>query len=154
MPRRPRRHTITQNNNTNPHEHTVVEILVCPGDSPLRRNEEVCACGAERLVDLEGNPVGARSIWKPIRDLDRIGYTELTQDGFGFTINNRPEDSRRLTVGTQVTVLRYSRETNTPIKVLGKITDVDQARARFAVAQADQEDLLREGTPVYLEPSD
>ena len=31
----------------------------------------------------------------------------------------------------------------------------DHARAEFALTQADQEDLrLREGAPVYLEPSD
>ena len=51
------------------HEHTVAEILVCPGDSPLRRNAEVCACGAERLVDLEGNPTDGWRIWKPMPDL-------------------------------------------------------------------------------------
>ena len=51
------------------HEHTVAEILVCPGDSPLRRNAEVCACGAQRTVDLEGNPTDGWRIWKPILDL-------------------------------------------------------------------------------------
>ena len=51
------------------HEHTVAEILVCPGDSPLRRNAEVCACGAERLVDLDGNPTDGWRIWKPMPDL-------------------------------------------------------------------------------------
>ena len=50
------------------HEHTVAEILVCPGDSPLRRNAEVCACGAQRTVDLEGNPTDGWRIWKPIPD--------------------------------------------------------------------------------------
>ena len=51
------------------HEHTVAEILVCPGDSPLRRNAEVCACGAERLVDLDGNPTDGWRMWKPMPDL-------------------------------------------------------------------------------------
>ena len=55
---------ITQDNNANPHEHTVVEIMVYPGDSPLRRNAEVCACGAQRLVDLEGKPTGG---WRRTR---------------------------------------------------------------------------------------
>ena len=51
------------------HEHTVAEILVCPGDSPLRRNAEVCACGAQRTVDLEGKPTDGWRIWKPVPDL-------------------------------------------------------------------------------------
>ena len=66
MPRQPRRHTIAQENTAQEHEHKVVEILVCPGDSPLRRDAWVCACGAQRLVDLEGKPAGAWSVWKPI----------------------------------------------------------------------------------------
>ena len=155
MARRPRRHSITQDNNANPHEHTVVEILVCPGDSPLRRNAEVCTCGAERLVDLEGKPAGVWSVWKPVPYMNAIGHIDqITQGGFAFTIAN-PEDSGSLTVGTQVTMLHHSRETGTLIKVQGTITAVDQARARFALTQADQEDLLlREGTPVYLESSE
>ena len=43
---------------TNAHEHKVVEILACPADSPPRRDAEVCACGAQRLVDQEGKPAG------------------------------------------------------------------------------------------------
>ena len=31
--------------------HGYVETLVCPGDSLIRRDAEVCACGAQRLVD-------------------------------------------------------------------------------------------------------
>ena len=91
------------------HEHTVAEILVCPGDSPLRRNAEVCACGAERLVDLDENPTDGWRIWKPMPDLNRID-----QDAFAFNIAN-PEDSGSLTMGTQVTMLHHSRETDTLI---------------------------------------
>ena len=46
------------------------------------------------------------------------------------------------------------RETGAVVKVQGTITTVDQARARFALTQAGQENLLREGAPVYLEPSE
>jgi hypothetical protein len=55
-----------------------------------------------------------------------------------------------------VAVLRYSVETGAVVKVQGTVTSVDQAGARFAVtgSQTDQEDLLREGAPVYLEPAD
>ena len=31
-------------------------IPACPVDSPLRMDAEVCACGAQRLVDQEGKP--------------------------------------------------------------------------------------------------
>ena len=105
-------------------------------------------------MDLEGKPTGGWRIWKPIPDQKRIGYIETDQDPFAFTIAN-PEDYGSLTVGTQVTTLHHSRETGTLIKVQGTITAVDQARAEFALTQADQADLLlREGTPVYLEPSE
>ena len=39
-----------------PRTHRSAEIPACPGNSPLRRNAEVCACGAQRLVDQEGKP--------------------------------------------------------------------------------------------------
>ena len=94
-------------------------------------------------------------MWKPIPYTNPIGYIELTQDGYGSTTDN-PEDSGGLTVGAQVAVLRYNGETGTVIKVQGTVMAVDQVRAEFAVTgpQTDQEDLLREGTPVYLEPPD
>ena len=48
------------------------------------------------------------------------------------------------------------RETGAVVKVQGTITTVDQARAKFAVTGpwANQEGLLRQGAPVYLEPDD
>ena len=44
----------------------------------------------------------------------------------------------------------------TLVKVQGTVTAVDQAGAKFAVTGpwANQEDLLWEGAPVYLEPAD
>ena len=47
-------------------------------------------------------------------------------------------------------------ETGTVINVQGTVRAVEQARAEFSVTGpcADQEDLLREGAPVYLEPAD
>jgi hypothetical protein len=55
-----------------------------------------------------------------------------------------------------VAVLRYSVETGAVVKVQATVTAVDQARARFDVTGpwANQEDLRREGAPVYLEPAD
>ena len=158
MPRRRGRRTITQENtaNTNAHEHKAAETLVCPGDSPLRRDSEVCACGAQRLVDQEGKPDGIWCKMTPVPYVNPIGHIDqITQDRFGFTFDN-PEDSRALTVGTQVTALRYSVETGAVVKVQGTVTAVDQAGAKFAGTgpQAGQEDLLREGTLVYLEPAD
>ena len=131
-------------------------MLVCTGDSPLRRDAWVCACGAQRLVDLEGKPAGVWSVWRPIPYTNPIGHIDqLTQDGCGFTIDN-PEGFDALTVGAQVAALRYSGKTGAVVKVQGTVTAVDQARSRFAVTGpcADQEDLLRKGAPVYLEPAD
>ena len=53
-------------------------------------------------------------------------------------------------------VLRHSVETGAVVKVQGTVTAVDQARAKFAVTGpwANQEGLLRQGAPVYLEPDD
>ena len=53
-------------------------------------------------------------------------------------------------------VLRHSVETGAVVKVQGTVTAVAQAWARFAVTGpwANQDDLLREGAPVYLEPAD
>ena len=47
-------------------------------------------------------------------------------------------------------------ETGAVVKAQGTVTAVDQAGARLAVTGpwANQEDLRREGTPVYLEPAD
>ena len=88
--------------------------------------------------------------------MNPIGYIDqITQEGSRFTID-RPEGSGGLTAGTRVAVLRYSVETGAVVKVQGTVTAVDQARTRFAVTGpwANQEDLLREGAPVYLEPDD
>ena len=156
MPRQPRRHTIAQENTAQEHEHKVVEILVCPGDSPLRRDAWVCACGAQRLVDLEGKPAGAWSVWKPIPYTNPIGHIDqITQDGSRFAFDN-PEGLGAPTAGARVAVLRYSRETGAVVKVEGTITSVNHAGAEFTVtgSQTRQEDLLREGAPVYLEPAD
>ena len=151
-----RRHTIAQENAAQEHEHKVVEILVCPGDSPLRRDAWVCACGAQRLVDLEGKPAGIWSRMIPVPYANPIGHIDqITQEGYLFAFDNQ-EDYGALTVGARVAVLRYSRETGAIVKVEGTITAVDHAGARFAVtgSQTGQEDLLREGAPVYLEPAD
>ena len=67
---------ITQENDVNGHEHKVVGILACPGDSPLRRDAEVCACGARRLVDLEGKPAGIWSEMRPVPYVNPIGYID------------------------------------------------------------------------------
>ena len=52
----------------------------------------------------------------------------------------------------QVTVLHLNVETGAVVKIHGNITAVGQARARFSVtgSQDNQEDLLPEGAPVYL----
>jgi hypothetical protein len=110
---------------------------------------EVCACGAQRLVDQEGKPRR-----HPIRDetapyanpTGRIDWiTQITQDGSRFIIDN-PEDSGGLTAGARVAVLRHSVETGAVVKVQGTVTAVDQAGARFAVTGpwANQEDLLKD----------
>ena len=134
---------IAQENTANPnaHEHTVVEILVCPGDSPLGRDAEVCACGAQRLVGQAGKPAGIWSEMRPAPYANPIGHIrQLTQEGRCFTIDN-PEDYGGLTVGAQVAALRYSGETGAVVKVQGTVTAVDQARAKFSITgpQADQE---------------
>ena len=67
---------ITQENDVNGHEHKVVGIPACPGDSPLRRDAEVCACGARRLVDLEGKPAGIWSEMRPVPYVNPIGYID------------------------------------------------------------------------------
>ena len=156
MPRQPRRRTIAQGNTAQEHEHRVVEILVCPGDSPLRRDAWVCACGAQRLMDLEGNPTDGWRVWMPVPDANPIGHIDqITQDGSRFAFDN-PDGLGAPTAGAQVAVLRYSRETGAIVKVEGTITAVDHAGSEFAVtgSQTGQEDLLREGAPVYLEPAD
>ena len=53
-------------------------------------------------------------------------------------------------------VLRHSVETGTVVKAQGTVTAVDQAGAKSAVTGpwTNQEDMLREGAPVYLEPAD
>ena len=115
---------------------------------------EVCACGAQRLVSQEGKPAGIWSGMRPAPYANPIGHVDqITQDGFRFTIAN-PEDSGCMTAGARVAVLRYSRETGAVVKVQGTVTAVDQAGAKFAVTGPDQEDLLREGAPVHLEPAD
>ena len=86
----------------------------------------------------------------PIGQVDQI-----TQEGSGFTFDNL-EGFDALTAGARVAVLRHSVETGAVVKVQGTVTAVDQARAKSAVTGpwANQEDLLREGAPVYLEPAD
>ena len=53
-------------------------------------------------------------------------------------------------------VLRHSVETGTVINVQGTVNAVDLALAWSTVTGpwTNQEDLRREGTPVYLEPAD
>ena len=107
-------------------------------------------------MDLEGKPAGIWSRMIPVPYANPIGHIDqITQDGFRFTIAN-PEDSGGLTAGTRVAVLRYSVETGAVVKVQGTITAVDHAGAEFTVtgSQTDQENLLQEGAPVYLEPAD
>ena len=116
-------------------------MLVCPGDSPLGRDAEVCACGAQRLVNLEGKPAGIWSQMRPAPYANPVGHIDqLTQEGRCFTIDN-PEDYGGLTGGAQVAALRYNVETGAVVKVQGTVTAVDQARAKFSITgpQADQE---------------
>ena len=107
-------------------------------------------------MDQEGKPDGIWYKMTPVPYVNPIGHIDqITQDGSRFTFDN-PEDSGGLTAGTRVAVLRYSVETGAVVKQQGTVTAVDQAGARFAVTGpwANQEDLLREGAPVYLEPAD
>ena len=69
---------IAQENTADPnaHEHTAAEIPVCPVDSPLRMDAEVCACGAQRLVDQEGKPAGIWSEMKPAPYANPIGHID------------------------------------------------------------------------------
>ena len=49
----------------------------CPVGSPLRRNAEVCACGAQRLVDQEGKP--RRHLVRDETGAIRAGIDWITQ---------------------------------------------------------------------------
>ena len=110
-------------------------------------------------MDLKGKPAGILSEMRPAPYANPVGHvdqiTQITQEASGFTFDN-PEGFDALTAGARVAVLRHSVETGAVVKVQGTVTAVDQARAKSAVTGpwANQEDLLREGAPVYLEPAD
>ena len=44
-----------QTNDTNGHQHDVSEKRIAPGAFPCRLDLELCACGAKRWVDQDGN---------------------------------------------------------------------------------------------------
>ena len=137
--------------------HGYVETLVCLGDSLIRRDAEVCACGAQRLVSQAGKPAGIWSQMKPVPYANPVGHIDqLTQDGFSFTISQpgglRRPDRRR--PGGGAAPLRGDRRHR---QGAGNRDRRGPGRGqRFAVTGpwANQEDLLREGAPVHLEPAD
>ena len=93
---------------------------------------------------------------RPAPYVNPIGHIDqITQDGSHFTISQpgglRRPDRRR--PGGGAVLLQGDRH---DLKVQGTVTAVDQAGAKSAVTGpwANQEDLRREGTPVYLEPAD
>ena len=57
-----------------------MEILACPVDSPLRRDAEVCACGAQRVVDQAGARFAVTGPWANQEDLLRdVSAAEISR---------------------------------------------------------------------------
>ena len=143
------------------HRHTAREILACPPDSPLQRDAEVCACGAQRLVDVPGKPAGQWTEMEPIPYANPIGQVDgvTADDGIDFTIMDR-SDFHIPRVGARVTVLRCSAETGVVTKIRGVITGggalnregCTAARFRIIGFEPGRESPLRRGDPVYLDP--
>ena len=142
------------------HRHTAREILACPAHSPLRRDVEVCACGAQRLVDVPGKPAGQWTEMTPIPYANPIGH--ICRDNgvdYDFRLLGT-EGQHHLRVGAKVTVLRYSPEAGAVARIRGVITRAGTpnrkgpTEAGFTVigSQPGQGSPLRPGDPVYLEP--
>ena len=106
-----------------------------------------------------GNPGGIRSGMRRRHTRTppaaSIGSPRSPRTGPASSSTN-PEDSGYLTAGARAAALRHSVETGAVVKVQGTVTAVNQAGAKFAVTgpSANQEDLRREGAPVYLGPAD
>ena len=86
-----------------------------------------------------------------------LGFIErLTEDGATFTLAN-PKGSVGLQHGTSVTVWRYSPEQLALAKIRGVVSAVGYIEATFRIIEyrtdarwPDNEQLMREKTPVYL----
>ena len=64
---------------TNGHQHEVSEKRVNPGVFPCRLDMELCACGAKRWVDQDGNVANP---WQFI-NLGQTGKSEEIEDTGG-----------------------------------------------------------------------
>ena len=81
---------------------------------------------------------------------------QLTDDGATFTLSN-PEDSLNLLPNTPISVWRYSAEQLALAKIRGVVSTVGYVTAAFKAIEShidprwpEDEEILREKTPVYL----